>query len=252
MHAWTQKGETSEHPEPWGLQGVFTTLRILPDRQIPFCNHHLDRLLDSAQKLGLPWIPSKERLLDRLKEALESISPQEDRLVRLCLFENLLGIADRPAESDGNPVEGWLLPHRRPEPSIKSTADQKLYGSLHELDLKSEDWIIIDPKDNDLRETATSNLIFAEGNNLLIPDDRILKGIVLQNLMPLLHDEFSVRAGRPKDQDLAPFSEILLCGTGRGIAPLNALSELGWSSQGNETFSRIRALYDQMIEAARD
>ena len=251
MHAWTQKGETSEHPEPWGLQGVFTTLRSLPDRQIPFCNHHLDRLLDSAQKLGLPWIPEQAQLLDHLNEVLGLVPKEDDCLVRLCLFEDLLGIATRPAESDGNPVEGWLLPHRRPEPSIKSTADQKLYGSLHELDLKSEDWIIIDPKDNDLRETATSNLIFAEGNNLLIPDDRILKGIVLQKLKPLLGREFSLTAGRPQDQDLSTFSEILLCGTGRGVAPLTSLSELGWSSQSDETFTKVRALYDQLIESAR-
>ena len=179
------------------------------------------------------------------------IDTEDHCLVRLCLFEDLLGIATRPAESDGNPVEGWLLPHRRPEPSLKCTADQKLYGSLHELDLKSEDWIIIDPKDNDLRETATSNLIFAEGNNLLIPDDRILKGIVLQKLKPLLSREFSVTAGRPQDQDLSTFSEILLCGTGRGVAPLTSLSELGWSSQSDETFTKIRALYDQLIESAR-
>ena len=179
------------------------------------------------------------------------ILSEDHCLVRLCLFEDLLGIATRPAESDGNPVEGWLLPHRRPEPSIKSTADHKLYGSLHELDLKSEDWMIIDPKDNDLRETATSNLIFADGNNLLIPDNRILKGIVLQKLKPLLGREFSVTAGRPQDQDLSTFSEILLCGTGRGVAPLTSLSELGWSSQSDETFTTIRALYDQLIESAR-
>tara|TARA_B100001057_G_scaffold464463_1_gene519673 strand:- start:255 stop:1013 length:759 start_codon:yes stop_codon:yes gene_type:complete len=251
MHAWTKTGETSEHPEPWGLYGAFTTMRFFPGGFLPFLDEHLERLLSSAQKLSLPWIPEQAQLLDHLNEVLRLIPSEDDCLVRLCLFEDLLGIATRPAESDGNPVEGWLLPHRRPEPSIKSTADQKLYGSLHELDLKSEDWIIIDPKDNDLRETATSNLIFAEGNNLLIPDDRILKGIVHQKLKPLLGREFSVTAGRPQDQDLSTFSEILLCGTGRGVAPLTSLSELGWSSQSDQTFTKIRALYDQLIESAR-
>ena len=251
MHAWTKTGETSEHPEPWGLYGAFTTMRLFPGGFLPFLDEHLDRLLSSAQKLSLPWIPEQAQLIDHLNEVLGLIPSEEDCLVRLCLFEDLLGIATRPAESDGNPVEGWLLAHRRPEPSIKSTADRKLYGSLDELDLKSEDWMIIDPKDHDLRETATSNLIFAEGNNLLIPDDRILKGIILQKLKPFLNREFSVQAGRPQDQDLSTFSEILLCGTGRGVAPLTALSELGWSSQSDETFTKIRALYDQLIESAR-
>jgi len=43
------------------------------------------------------------------------------------------------------------------------------------LEIEKEDWVIIDPKDNDLRETATSNLIFARGNELVIPDKWVLK-----------------------------------------------------------------------------
>ena len=83
----------------------------------------------------------------------------------ICLFENLIGMSSRPAESDGNPVEGWLLHYRRPDPVIKSTKEKELYGSLGELEITKEDWVIIDPKDNDIRETATSNLIFAKEEN---------------------------------------------------------------------------------------
>ena len=68
----------------------------------------------------------------------------------------------RPAESDGNPVEGWLLHYRRPDPVIKSTKEKELYGSLSELEITKEDWVIIDPKENNIRETATSNLIFVK------------------------------------------------------------------------------------------
>jgi len=162
----------------------------------------------------------------------------------------LLGLSDRPANSDGNPVEGWLIHHRRPEPLAKSTADKDLYGALSELEVEKEDWVIIDPKDNDIRETATSNLIFCSGNELLIPEKFILQGVVLRQLLPLLQQNFSVTRGAPKDSDLSTFDEILLCGSGRGVAPLNALSELGWSSSGNETFNQVRQLYDSLIEQA--
>ena len=100
-------------------------------------------------------------------------------LVRVCLFEELLGLSSRPAVSDGNPVEGWLLHHRRPDPVIKSTQDKELYGSLGELEIEREDWVIIDPKDNDIRETATSNLIFASGEKLVIPEKWVLNGLSL-------------------------------------------------------------------------
>ena len=80
--------------------------------------------------------------------------------------------------------------------------------------------MIIDPKDNDLRETATSNLIFAKGNELIIPEKWVLNGIVLQKLIPFLEERFSVTRAIPQDQDIASFDEIILCGTGaRGGPP---------------------------------
>ena len=125
-------------------------------------------------------------------------------LVRICLFKDLLGLSDRPANSDGNPVEGWLIHHRRPEPLAKSTADKDLYGALSELEVEKEDWVIIDPKDNDIRETATSNLIFCSGNELLIPEKFILQGVVLRQLLPLLQQNFSVTRGAPLKTAIFP------------------------------------------------
>ena len=119
-----------------------------------------------------------------------------------------------------------------------------------ELEVEKEDWVIIDPKDNDIRETATSNLIFFSGNELLIPEKFILQGVVLRQLLPLLQQNFPVTRGAPRDTDLSTFTEILLCGSGRGVAPLNALSELGWNSSGNENFNQVRQLYDSLIEQA--
>ena len=166
------------------------------------------------------------------------------------MFEDLLGFSSRLAVSDGNPVEGWLLHYRRKDPIIKSTADKDFYGSLGEMEIETEDWVIIDPKDNYLRETATSNLIFAQGNELIIHEKWVLNGIVLQKLMPFLEERFSVSRAIPKDQDITSFDEIILCGTGRGVAPLTTLSELGWSSQGDEIFSEIRTHYEELLRSA--
>ncbi len=249
MHAWTTSGNPVEHPDPWGLHGAFTTLRKLPGKQFLFLNEHFKRISHSASQLGLPWIPGEEELRARLDEFISSTDPQSDQLVRICLFEEILGLSARPANSDGNPVEGWLLSYRRPDPAIKCTAEKKLYGCLSELEVEKEDWVIHDPKDKDLRETATSNLIFVEGNNLLIPEKRVLLGITLQKLLPLLSSEFFVRRGIPEDQNISQFDEILLCGTGRGLAPMTALSELGWTSRGTEIFFRIRSLYENLIQS---
>jgi 4-amino-4-deoxychorismate lyase len=250
MQAWTTTGQPESHPDPWGRPGAFTTFRVFPNRKVPFLSHHLDRLVDSARRLHLPWLPHSSEIQDRAHRYIDELGDAFTGLVRICLFEDLLGLSDRPAASDGHPVDGWLLHYRRPEPLAKSTAEKDLYGSLSELDVEKEDWIIIDPKDNDLRETATSNFIFASGKNLLIPEKFILQGVVLRQLLPLLQSEFSITRGSPKDSDLSDFSEILLCGTGRGVAQLTAMSELGWYSQGEDTFNQVRQIYDSLIEEA--
>jgi branched-subunit amino acid aminotransferase/4-amino-4-deoxychorismate lyase len=144
-------------------------------------------------------------------------------------------------------VEGWLLSYRRPDPTVKCTAEKDLYGTLHELELEKEDWIIHDPKDNELRETATSNLLFVRDGKLMIPENKILQGITLQKILPLLHEKFSISRGIPKDQEVSEFDEILLCGTGRGVAPLIGLPELGWSSSGDSIFSEIRSIYETLV-----
>jgi branched-subunit amino acid aminotransferase/4-amino-4-deoxychorismate lyase len=220
MKAWNKDDAPSEHPEPWGLRGVFSTLKVLDNRVIPFCESYLNRLIESAKRQAMPWIPDISLLEQKLDQFSSEISPDQG-LIRICLFEDLLGFSSRPALSDGNPVEGWLLYYRRKDPIIKSTEDKDLYGSLGELEIEKEDWVIIDPKDNDLRETATSNLIFAKGNELIIPEKWVLNGIVLQKLMPFLEKRFSVSRAIPQDQDITSFDEIILCGTGRGVAPPN-------------------------------
>ncbi len=250
MQAWTTTGQPESHPDPWGRPGAFTTFRVFPNRKVPFLPNHLDRLLDSARRLHLPWLPHSSEIQDRAHRYIDELGDAFTGLVRICLFEDLLGLSDRSAASDGQPVDGWLLHHRRPEPLAKSTADKDLYGALSELDVQKEDWVIIDPKDNDLRETATSNLIFASGQNLLIPEKFILQGVVLRQLLPLLQSEFSISRGSPKDSDLSDFSEILLCGSGRGVAPLSSLSELGWSTRGDTVFNQVRQIYDSLIEEA--
>lgn len=248
MHAWTKEGTPSKHPEPWGLSGVFSTLRKFANGHLPFREDYLERLLDSANRIEINWIPNKNELSDRLDEFLCNRPDDFDGLVRICLFNDLLGISERPALSDGNAVKGRILEYRRPDPSAKCTGEAQLYGRLSELDIANEDWIIIDPEKRDLRESATSNLIFVRENQLVIPQFSILPGIILRKLLPFLESEFSVIRSSPQENDISEFEEIILCGTGRGVAPLTNLPELGWSSRSNQIFQKTRSKYDEIVQ----
>ena len=90
MHAWAKSGEPTKHPEPWGIAGAFSTLRLLPNGYIPFREAYVKRLLNSAHILHLAWIPEESLIDDRLNEFLVETKTKEG-LIRICLFENSIG-----------------------------------------------------------------------------------------------------------------------------------------------------------------
>ena len=74
--------------------------------------------------------------------------------------------------------------------------------------------------------------------------------MVIRHLIPQLSQNYKIIRSTPIDQEISKFNEILLCGTGRGVAPLTSLPELGWSSTSDNTFKQIRELYEQLISPA--
>ena len=65
MKAWNKDDAPSEHPEPWGLRG-FLYPEGSDNRVIPFCESYLIRLIESAKKQAMPWIPDITLLEQKL------------------------------------------------------------------------------------------------------------------------------------------------------------------------------------------
>ena len=85
MRAWKVSGEPTEHLDPWGVPGAFSTLRLYPNGHIPFLNDYISRLVDSAKLLQQPWIPEINFINHKLDEYLgENII--KSGLIRICLF----------------------------------------------------------------------------------------------------------------------------------------------------------------------
>ena len=93
-----------------------------------------------------------------------------------------------------------------------------------------------------------SNLIFVRGDSLIIPEKQILPGVILSHLLPALAHSFRIIRATPKAHDLSQYNEILLCGTGRGVAPLTALPELNWSSSSDAVLKQVRLTYENLLK----
>ncbi len=244
--AWDREGSSVQHPEPWGLRGVFTTMRVEGEPPLPlFLEPHLTRIEESAQLIGLEAVANQSEIRKKLTDFIRSSPMVAPYLIRICLFENCLGLSCRLANPAGSGIIGKLLRHKRPLPEAKSTAEKELYGRLNEINLSNEDFILVNPENELVLESATSNLVFSTDNRLLIPENEILPGIVLGQILTELTG-FQVRRGSPSVEELNAFEEIILCGSGREVANLQAIPEIGWQRRSNKVFLQLTKTYEEL------
>jgi len=210
-----------------------------------FLNAHLDRLEKSARLLEVKAIVSQAQIRERITIFLSSTQIPTPFLVRVCLLENCLALYARPAHPTSPELSAKILRHLRPVPEAKSTFDNDLYGRLGELDLGLEDFLIVHPADDRVLESATCNLIFAQGDNLVIPEEDVLSGIVLNKLLVSMND-FEIDRRSPRLDELSAFDEIIFCGSGREVASLAAVPEMGWTRSSDKTFLKLRKIYNKL------
>jgi branched-subunit amino acid aminotransferase/4-amino-4-deoxychorismate lyase len=244
--AWDKDGAFVPPPQPWGCKGAFTTIRVEGTSRSPlFLNTHLARLEKSAYLLEIKTIVSQAQIRERITTFLHSTQIPTPFLVRVCLLEDCLALYARPASPTGPELSAKILRHLRPVPEVKSTVDNELYGRLGELDLGLEDFLIVHPADDRVLESATCNLIFAQGDNLVIPKEDILSGIVLNKLLASMNG-FEIDRHSPRLAELSAFDEIILCGSGREVASLAAVPEIGWTNSSDKTFLKLRGIYNKL------
>ena len=244
--AWDRDGVSVPAPEPWGCKGAFTTIRVEGATPCPlFLNAHLDRLEKSACLLEVKAIVSQAQIRERITTLLSSTQIPTPFLVRVCLLEDCLALYSRLANPTSFELSAKILRHLRPVPEAKSTFDKALYGRLGELDLGLEDFLIVHPADDRVMESATCNLIFAHGDHLVIPEEDILSGIVLNKLLASMND-FEIDRRSPRLDKLSAFDEIILCGSGREVASLAAVPEMGWARSSDKTFLKLREIYNKL------
>jgi len=242
--AWDRDGASVPAPEPWGCKGAFTTIRVEGTSPCPlFLNTHLARLEESARLLEIKAIVSQAQIRERITTFLSSTQIPTPFLVRVCLLENRLALYARQANPTSFELSAKILRHLRPVPEAKSTFDNDLYGRLGEIDLGLEDFLIVHPADDRVMESATCNLIFAHGDHLVIPEEDVLSGIVLNKLLASMND-FKIDRRSPALDELVTFDEIILCGSGREVASLATIPEIGWQRSSEKTFLKLRKTYE--------
>jgi hypothetical protein len=200
-------------------------------------------LEESACLLEVKTIVSQAQIRERITTLLSSTQIPVPFLVRVCLLEDCLALYARPANPTDPELSAKILRHLRPVPKAKSTFDKELYGRLGELDIGMEDFLIVHPTDDRVLESATSNLLFARDDHLVVPEEDMLPGIVLSQLLSNIN-VFEIDRRSPTLDELVTFDEIILCGSGREVVSLATIPEVGWQRSSEKTLLKLRKTYE--------
>ena len=230
----------------WGDHGIFTTMWIFgKPAKILFFKSHIKNLIKSLQIYGI-----KKRSLD--KNILEIINKNLSRkinynhLLRVAVNKKIISISLREKVIPKSNFDLKLIKLKRENSQYKNLKYKKILSHLKKLDNSKSDIGLISNKK--ILETGTSNLLFVKHNKIYTP----IKGYYEGNTFKFFKSR--IKKIIKKDifvNDLKSYDEILLVGSGKGIASIKTIKQIGWKRKNLKKFRILSKYYNSITNKCR-
>lgn len=216
--------------------GIFDLLRTFSGKPL-FLEAHIDRLLQSAQKVGLamPW--SREALTKIVLETLRRNAHQEESNIRILITG---GSSPDFMTPQGNPrlivlvTPRPLLPETwytkgvkiitvetgRRIPGAKSIDYLPATMALQKAREQGAVEALYVGRDGLVSECTTSNLFAVVGSQVITPGKRILSGVTRKVILDLAKGHFSIDIRDLPLNELLSAEEAFITGTNKGLVPV--------------------------------
>ncbi len=207
----------------WGEHGIFTTMWIFgKPLKILFFKNHLSNLLKSLKKYDINKKTIKNDILEILNKNL-SKKKNYNHLLRIALNKNTISISLRKRLVPKLNFNLKLVNLKREKPQFKNLKYKKILSYLSKVDNSKSDIGLVNK--TKIFETGTSNLIFIKNNKIFSPKKDFYEGITYKffrsKVKKILKKEIFVK-------ELKKFDEILLIGSGKGVASIKSIKQIGW------------------------
>jgi branched-subunit amino acid aminotransferase/4-amino-4-deoxychorismate lyase len=226
----------------WGDHGIFTTMWIFgKPPKILFFENHLKNLIMSLKKYGI-----KKRAIhkDILKTININLSKKVNynHLLRVAVNKKFISISLRKRVRPKLNFDLKLVNLKREKPKFKNLKYKKILKHLIKMDNSKSDIGLISNKK--ILETGTSNLLFIKHNKIYTP----FKDYYECNTFKFFKSK--IKKIIKKDihvKDLKSYDEILLVGSGKGIASVKTIKEIGWKRKNLKQFKVLSEYYNSII-----
>ena len=230
----------------WGDHGIFTTMWIFgKPPKILFFENHIKNLIKSLQKYGVKKRSLHEDIIKIINKNL-SKKINYNHLLRVAVNKKIISVSLRKRISPKLNFNLKLVNLKREKPQYKNLKYKKILRHLKKLDNSKSDIGLISNKK--ILETGTSNLLFIRHNIIYTPK----KGYYVGNTFRFFKSK--VKKIVKKNicvKDLKKYDEILLVGSGKGIASIKTIKQIGWKRKNLKKFKVLSKYYKSIINKCR-
>jgi len=231
-----------EFDDLWGDHGVFTTMWIFGSPpKILFFKEHIDNLLKSTKSYSISKPSLKLDILRLLKNNL-NLKKKYNHLLRIALNKKTLSISLRKRIKPTLNFDLKLVNLKRQKPEFKNLKYKEILKHLSKLDNSKSDIGLCSNKR--IFETGTSNLLFVKNNKVFSPTNKFYKGITYKFFKSKIKKIFK------KDilvNSLNEFDEIILIGSGKGVASVKTINKLKWKRKSLNFYNILLKDYKSAI-----
>ena len=226
----------------WGDQGIFTTMWIFgKPAKILFFENHIKNMIKSLKDYKIKKIFLKEDILKIINQNL-SKKKKYNHLLRIALNKKILSISLRKRTPPKLDFNLKLVNLKRERPQYKNLKYKKILSYLSKMDNSKSDIGLL--SNNKLLETGTSNLLFIKDNKVFTPKKNYYEGNTYK------YFKSKVKRIIKKDvlvKEIKNYDEILLIGSGKGVASVKTIKQLGWKRKNLNQFRNFSKLYRSAI-----
>ena len=230
----------------WGDHGIFTTMWIFgKPPKILFFDNHIKNLIKSLDKYRIRKKNLKKTIIKIINQNL-SKKKNYNHLLRIALSKNIISISLRKRLTPKLNFDLKVVKYRREKPEYKNLKYKKIISLLSKMDNSKSDIILINK--NKVMETGTSNLLFIKNKEVFGPKKDYYEGNTYKFLKTKIK---KISKKNIYIKELNSYDEILLIGSGKGVASVKTIKEIGWKRKNLNQFNIFLKYYNLAIKKSK-
>ena len=226
----------------WGDHGVFTTMWIFDSPpKILFFKDHINNLIKSTKAYSISKSSLRSEILRLIRENLDN-KIKYNHLLRVALNKNTLSISLRKRNKPKLNFNLKLVNLKRQKPEFKNLKYKEILKYLSKLDNSKSDIGLCHNKK--ILETGTSNILFVKDRKIFSPINKFYKGITYKffksKIKKIIKKDILINS-------LNEFDEIILIGSGKGIASVKTINQINWKRKEFKIYNQLLKQYNSAI-----